>query len=102
MQDDGTEAVAREYVPPETEQAHLAPLQEAARGSQLDANMQAALGLALDDPSRSSHRACSQPAITLGARVRGARREHTEADADANWMREQALVTAAMILMRDG
>ena len=100
MQDDGTEAVAREYVPPETEQAHLAPLQEAARGSQLDANMQAALGLALDDPSRSSPELVLA-AITWAQESAGSR-EHTEADADANWMREQALVTAAMILMRDG
>ena len=97
-QEDGRQNVAREYVPPEAERAHLAPLQEAARDSLVDANMSASLHLALDDPSRSSPQLASA-AVTWaqGCKIPP---EHTNAEND--WGRAQVFLAAAMIVMRDG
>ncbi len=95
---DGTQTTARGYVPPEAETKHFAALQEAAQPGYADANMQASLGLAMEDPSRSL------PKLAAAA-VEWARNSTATArdeDADKDWMREQAVVTAAMIAIRDG
>jgi hypothetical protein len=96
--DDGTQGKAWQYVPPEDEDRHLAALREASKDRFSDANMQAALSLALVDLSQSS-------ASLVAAAVEWAQRTTTEPkceDEDANRMRKEAVLTAAMIAMRDG
>jgi hypothetical protein len=96
--DDGTQDKAWQYVSPEDEDRHLAVLREASRDRFSDANMQAALSLALEDPSRSS-------ADLVAAAVEWAQRATTKPkseDKDEDWMCKGAALTAAMIAMRDG
>jgi len=94
----GTQGTAHQYVSPEAESRHLARLQEASRDRFASTNMQAALGLALEDPSRSSPEFAA--AAVEWARSPAAVEKNEDSDED--WMCEQALVTAAMIAMRDG
>ena len=95
---DGTQGTANEYVSPEAESRHLASLQEASRDRLAEANMQVTLGLALEDPTRSS------PTLAAAAVewARSATVTLKNEGADEDWIREQAVVTAAMIAMRDG
>ncbi len=95
---DGTQGTAHEYVSPEAESRHIAALQEAEQEKVADSKMEAALGLALEDPSRSS------PTLAAAA-VEWAQSVTTtpqNENADEHWMREQAVIIAAMIAMRDG
>ncbi len=96
---DGTHRAGYQYVSPDAEAQHLAALREATQDVHSDSNMQAALSLALEDPSRSS------PELVVAA-IQWAQCpvviSETEGDRDEDWMREQALVNAAMIAMRDG
>jgi hypothetical protein len=96
--DDGTQTTARQYVPPEAEKQHFDRLQQGARDWQMAANMQAAIGLALDDPSRSSP-AFAAEAVAWAQSVAPTLEGD---DTDAEWMREEAVFSAAMIAMRDG
>lgn len=94
----GTQRTARKYVSPETESRHFASLQEASRDRHSDTNMQADISLALEDPSRS-------PLEFAAAAVEWAQRMMDvpkSENADEDWMREQAIISAAMIAMRDG
>ena len=95
---DGTQGTVLQYVSPEAESRHFASLQEASRERLADTNMQAAIGLALEDPSRSS------PKFAAAAVewAQGAATTPKNDDSDKDWMREQAVITAAMIAMRDG
>lgn len=95
---DGTQTTAHQYVPPQAESRHLEALQEASQDRFADSNMQAALGLALDDPSRSSPELAAAGAA-WGQRVTA---RPTDGGTDEDRMREQAVVAAAMIAMRDG
>jgi hypothetical protein len=95
---DSKQETAYQYVAPDAERTHLEALQEAVRGEQADSNMQFALGTALENPSRSSTEFAAT-AVEWAQRATAAPRS---AEADDNWMREQAIVTAAMIAMRDG
>jgi hypothetical protein len=95
---DGTQQTGHQYVPPDAERRHLAALQDAARDKNADINMQFTLGTALDNPSRSSPEFA---AAAVEWAQRAASRSKNE-DGDEDWMREQAVVTAAMIVMRDG
>lgn len=97
---DGTQRMAFQYVSPEAEARHLAALQEATQDLHSDTNMQAALSLALEDPSRSSPELVAA-AVQWAQRAVGTS-EQEDGDEDEDWMREQALVNAAMIAMRDG
>ena len=100
---DGSTTTARQYVSPATEQGHLQALRDAATDRSSDFTMQSALSLAVDDPSRL---------LPWGraAAVVWARRQATPAvadpndddDASAQRMRKEAVLTAAMIAMRDG
>jgi hypothetical protein len=94
---DGTQKVCHQYVSPESERRHIATLQEASQERFTDSNMQAAIGLVLEDRSRSS------PKFTATA-VEWARRaaDLPKDGTDKDWMREQAVITAAMIAIRDG
>ncbi|MDP1947074.1 MAG: ATP-binding protein [Nitrospirota bacterium] len=99
---DGTQRAAHEYVPPETERQHLAALQDASEGRWEDANMQAGVMLALEDPSRSSAQFAAA-AVEWAQRVTAApKNADAEEDKDEDWMQEHAVVSTATIVMRDG
>ena len=87
-----------EYVPPATESQHLRPLQDAARHRQTNAAMQARITPALNNPAQSS------PAFAIAALTwaKSVASGPNDGDPDENWMREEAIVAAAMIAARDG
>jgi hypothetical protein len=94
----GTQGTAYQYVAPEEESRHFTSLQEASKDKLADTNMQAAISLALEDPSRSSHEFAA-------AAVEWAQKAMTVPNGenvDDNRMREQSIISAAMIAMRDG
>jgi hypothetical protein len=96
-QSDGTTVRARQYIAPAAEAKHLAALQAAHAGHSADAGIEARLGLALDDPSKSS------PDLPQTA-IDWARRQAAPASSDRNPgdLLQSSIVTAAMIAMRDG
>jgi hypothetical protein len=96
-QSDGTKLRGRQYVAPASEASHLAALQAARAGHVSDAGIEARLSLALDDPSKSSQ-------DLPKAAIEWARRQPVPAgpDREPGNMRQSAIVTAAMIAMRDG
>jgi hypothetical protein len=95
---DGTAATELEYVPPEAETRHLKPLQEAAATRQTDAGFEAALGVALDDPKRSSPKFAESGLQWAQEK----QREPQLADDAERRMREQAILAGAVISARDG
>jgi hypothetical protein len=95
---DGTQGTAYQYVSPEAESQHLARLQEASRDKFASTEMQAAISLALEDPSRSS----PEFAAAAVEWARSPAAVEKNADSDEDWMREQGIVSAATIAMRDG
>jgi hypothetical protein len=95
---DGTQGTVLKYVPPEAENKHLARLQEASRDEFASTKMQAALDLALEDSPRSSPEFAA--AAVEWARNPMAAEKNEGSDDD--WMREHAVISAAMIAMRDG
>jgi hypothetical protein len=92
---DGSMARRWRYVPPVAEREHFEGLQDRARGRTETFNMQAALGVALVDRTRSS-------ASLAAAAVEWAQNVAASEDNDESWMQEHAVVTAALIAMRDG
>jgi hypothetical protein len=103
-QADGTQVTVHEYVPPEVEQKHLEPLQQAIQDKWADANMQTAISTALDNPARSSSQFAAA-AVEWAHRVTATPKNgdtDQDEDKDEVWMREQAVVSAATIAMRDG
>ena len=96
--EDGSVGAGHQYVPPPAEAAHFAAFEETVRNNAETANMQAYLGLILDAPSRSSPESAA-------AAVRWAQDNESaleDSEEDATWMREQAILAAAMSAMRDG
>jgi hypothetical protein len=94
---DGSTADVRKYVPPEAEARHLKALQAKNAGRFADMGMEARLGLAIDDSSKST------PDLPKAA-VEWARRQADKTDqigTDERSMRAHSIVTAAMIAMRD-
>jgi hypothetical protein len=93
-----------EYVPPETESQHLRPLQEAARERQTDAAMKASITIAMNSPKRSSV-AFAASAIEWARKqpinVTRSNAGDEEHDSQRS-IRNETLVTAAMIAVRDG
>ena len=95
-----------EYVPPETESRHLHPLQEAAHERQTDNAMEASIKIALNNRDRSS--ASFAAAAIEWARKQTAPAAEGDAAGDGEErdfqrsMRDETLVTAAMIAVRDG
>ncbi|HEV2491946.1 MAG TPA: ATP-binding protein [Terriglobia bacterium] len=86
-----------EYVSPTAESEHLKPLQDASRERHANANMQQAIRIALNNPARSSQ-AFAAAAVKWAREVKDKPCENeTE-----QWMREEAVVTAAAIAARDG
>ncbi len=91
---DGTEADGKQYVPPEAEARHISALQAERSGRFADTGMEARLGLAVDDRSKSS------PELAEEA-VAWARRQPTALATDDRNMRRYSIGTSAMIAMRD-
>ena len=90
--------VGKEYVAPESEERHMAPLQEQHQAKVADDHIQNGLSLLLDDASRST------PEF-VDAAVKWAKKAErivSDEGSDSDWMREQAIYTAAMVAMRDG
>lgn len=94
---DGTEAAAKQYAAPEAEARHLEALQAEHAGRFADMGIEAQLGLAIDDPSKSS---------TDFARkaVDWARAQDvpSPAKSDKLDLRNHSILIAAMVAMRDG
>jgi hypothetical protein len=95
-----------EYVPPEKESRHFQPLQDAAREREADNAMEAIIRIASNNRERSS-------AALAAAAIEWARKQATTVnkgdagDDGEEWgrqrsMRNETLVTAAMIAARDG
>jgi hypothetical protein len=93
---DGSQQTISEYVPPDAETQHLAPLIDAVSDKHADANMELALGAALVDSSRSS------PQFATVAVEWAQSKDVTFGDEQKDRERKEAIVTAAMIVMRDG
>lgn len=94
--DDGTEETARQYVAPEAERQHFAHFQTDPCHLAENMQMRGALTTALTDPTRSS-------AEFAAAAVEWAKKPmEADADADAKKMHDEAVLTAAMVAMRDG
>lgn len=92
---DGSKGTALQYVSPEKERKHLAALQAESQEKNSDLNMQLAIGSALEDASKSS-------TSFAAAAVKWAQSATGSKEGDDASMREQAIVSAAMISMRDG
>lgn len=92
---DGSQELGHQYVPPPEESRHLAALQAERIGGNANTSMQLALANALDRPCTPEFAA---DAIKW-AQSASAKKDSAD---DSGWMREQAIVSAAMIAMRDG
>lgn len=99
---DGSTVTGRQYVSPAPEEQHLQALRDAAAPRQTDSSMQTTISLATENPSYLSPE--GRLAIVAWAQRAGDGSATTE-DADDSHsvrMREEAILTAAMIVMRDG
>ncbi len=86
-----------EYIPPAAETEHLKPQQDERQERTANANMEASIRIALNDPSRSSPdfaAAALKWAEDVANKPAG--------DTTQQWMRKEAIVTAALIATRDG
>ena len=96
--EDGSVGTGHQYIPPPAEAAHFAAFEEDVRNNTETANMQAYLGLILDNPTRSSPEGAS--AVVHWAQDNESAPE--DGEEDTAWIREQAILAAAMSAMRDG
>lgn len=99
---DGSSATARKYLSPTVEQTHLQALRDAATEQESDVATRSALTLAVDDPARLLPE--DRSAAVAWARRSATATPEVGADNDGGErrMQEEAVVTAAMIVMRDG
>jgi hypothetical protein len=99
---DGSSATARKYLSPTAEQTHLQALRDAATERESDFATRSVLTLAVDDPARLLPE--SRSAAVAWARRSATATAEVESDDDGGErsMQEEAVVTAAMIVMRDG
>lgn len=97
---DGSTAPARQYVSPTAEQIHLQALRDAATDRSSDFAMQSALSLAIDDPARLLPERRSAAVAWARLPPTGSDEGSTDADGDQR-MRKEAILTAAMVVMRD-
>ena len=101
---DGSSAAAHEYLSPSAEQTHLQALRDAATERDSDFAMRSALSLAVDDPDRLLPNGRSAAVAWARRCATTAATAEVEFDNDGGQRRMQveAIVTAAMIVMRDG
>ena len=86
-----------EYVPPAAESDHLKPLQDEIQERNQDSSMQMSIRIAMNDPARSSPESAAAAVKWAQAVVDKPAGNETE-----QWMRAEAVVSAAMIAARDG
>jgi len=97
---DGSKTRARRYVSPASEEAHLRALRDAAAEDSTEFGFQTSIALAIDDPSRLSFEHL-QAAIAWASRSASAP-PVDEGDAGSQIMRREAVIGAAMLVMRNG
>lgn len=95
---DDTKVEGWRYVSPPEEAQHLAALQEAGRDRSAEVNAPISISNAVDDPARSS----SQFAAEAVKWAQSSAATKKTDDPDGNWIRDEAVISAAMIAMRDG
>ena len=95
---DGTKVEVRRYVSPPEEAQHLAALQEAGRDRSTEVKAPITISNAVDDPARSSSQFAAE-AVKWAQSTAATRKTD---DPDGDWIREEAVISAAMIAMRDG
>lgn len=88
---------AWEYLSPAAERDHLKPLQDETQERHANSNMIASVRIALNNPARSSA-AFAAAAIEWAQRVA----DKPAANETEQWMRAEAVVSAAVIAARDG
>ncbi len=99
---DGSSATVRKYVSPTSEQTHLQALRDAATERESDFATRSTLTLAVDDPARLLPEARSV-AVAWARRSASATTEvESDDEGGERRMQVEAVVTAAMIVMRDG
>lgn len=86
-----------EYHPPAAESDHLKPQQDEMQERNTNAGMEASIRIALNDPSRSSS-AFAASALTWAQEVSN----KPAGDETKQWMRDEAVVAAAVVATRDG
>ena len=86
-----------EYIPPAAERDHLKPLQDEMQERNANARMERFIRIALNDAGRSSK-------VFAGSAVKWAQEVANKpaGDETEQWIREEAIVSAAMIVTRDG
>lgn len=99
---DGSSATARKYVSPTAEQTHLQALRDAATERESDFATRSALTLAVDDPARLLPEGRSAAVAWARRSARATTDTESDGDDSERRMQEEAVVTAAMIVMRDG
>ncbi|NGZ96714.1 MAG: hypothetical protein CV089_11430 [Nitrospira sp. WS110] len=103
---DGTQAVGHQYVSPETERQHLesASLETGQQDRWENFNMQLSVLNAMEEPSKSSPQLATA-AVEWAQRVMAnleTGEPDEEGDPGEDFLRENALVSAALIALRDG
>ena len=98
---DGSTASAQQYVSPATEQAHLQALRDAAAERSWDFAMQSALSLAVEDPHRLPPER-RFAALTWARRFSIDSGEGSAEEGSEQRMHKEAILTAAMVAIRDG
>ncbi len=101
---DGSSAIARKYLSPIAEQTHLQALRDAATERESDFATRSALTLAVDDPARllPEGRSAAVAWARRSATATATAEVESDDDGGERRMQEEAVVTAAMIVMRDG
>ena len=101
--EDGSTVSARQYISPASEQNHLQALKNAAADKRSDLEMQCAITLAIDDPSRfSSEQRLAAVAWASGPTPEVTSTTEDDGDDSLSRMRRVAVLAAAMITIRDG
>ncbi|MGH9467573.1 MAG: hypothetical protein ACRD1Y_09475 [Terriglobales bacterium] len=98
--EDGSQTKGYEYVSPAAEAEHLKRLRDAAAPISREVNVQASIGIALIDPSRSSPEFAAR--AVDWAQKNPAPTPTDDRDRDTQWMHDEAVLAAALIVMRDG
>lgn len=100
---DGSTVRARRYIEPAKEEAHLKALRDAAAEESLDFAMQNSIALAIDNSSRFSPTQL-QAAVVWASHPAPEPTVPTDDDSDdvSQRMRREAVLIAAMMVMRDG
>lgn len=99
---DGSTTTVRKYVSPVAEQTHFQALRDAATEREADFATQAALSLAVDDATQLLPEGRSAAVAWARRSAMAVAEIESDDDGGAQRMRNEAVLTAAMIVMRDG